>query len=1148
MRSDFQINDEPLAGYRLIERLGAGGYGEVWRTEAPGGLTKAIKLVFGQEHEKRATRELRALELIRQLRHPFLLSLERIEIVEGRLLIVTELADGSVKDRFDICIQKGLPGIPRDEMLRYLRDAADALDYMSEQHGLQHLDIKPENLLLLADHVKVADFGLVKDVKQSNVSLVGGLTPLYAAPEVFRGLPCRQSDQYSLAIVYQEMLTGGLPFMGGSAAELTLQHLNDEPNLSSLSGAERYVISRALSKDASHRYATCREFVAALAQTATSYMDRSVSSKAESTPSYTSHFAEPAAKTSAPTEFFDDDGAGSQTKGSQLLMELPPVEDHVVDLPAIQVDGRAFRPSPVLFLGIGGSAGRVLRHLRSQMNQQFGSEPIPAVQMLLVDTDPQALADVTGIDSPGLTLEETLNIPLRRPQHYRERWDQLLSWLSRRWLYNIPKSMRTEGLRPLGRLALVDHARQTCQRVRRGMMQAIEADSITASTAITGQEFRSDALRIYIVASVSGGTGSGAVLDVAYAVRAMLKKIAVPQATIAGILTHSTGRDPRHCELSRVNAYSWLTEFQHFNQPAMSYPGDASCGLPAHEPGVRAFDETYFVHLGDGLEEREFDQATGAVADYLLLDTLSPTQILLDACRGGSARHANHHAGDASGANLRSCGIHREAAVSIESCEAAAKLVSTHLLASWRDCKASTDELGSTGVAASELVQRLPLMPSAIAANARSLVESQFGCAAETFLQNWLAERISSNQDSDARRWEVVDDIFSGGQAATTAASKLSLLGQLVSDIVQPLSAKLGEAVRHWAIERLDVPQGRLNGARHSVLWLQNHLESARNELRTYREPLAAALVEIRGPTQAAAGHESSAVAEASFERLSHYFELRLDELGLRAAKRITQSLLVELKAVGDNLTAFGRELGQIKSAARSVSASERQSAENSTLDALGRQMTAMVSANLDELAAISDARLQRDYLNGQGGLFQVVMRGGRPRAQLSARIQEVCRRVVQDSWSNAGKLRSGLDSDGGDVKLIAAIDAATPTPLEFGGARRVLAVLPRGADATSKAKVLSATAGIPVSAVEGTDSTMAICVEAEGLSLKHLALSVIERRRDSVEFAKRVQSRSDIAWTPLVAMPVAPADVLPSGLTTVSMAMDPAVRQTEVL
>ena len=76
---DPDVNFEPLPGYRLIERLGSGGYGEVWRAEAPGGLTKAIKFVFGKHDEKRASIELRALDHVRGVRHPFLLSLERIE-------------------------------------------------------------------------------------------------------------------------------------------------------------------------------------------------------------------------------------------------------------------------------------------------------------------------------------------------------------------------------------------------------------------------------------------------------------------------------------------------------------------------------------------------------------------------------------------------------------------------------------------------------------------------------------------------------------------------------------------------------------------------------------------------------------------------------------------------------------------------------------------------------------------------------------------------------------------------------------------------------------------------------------------------------------------------------------------------------------
>src|SRR6185295_17231498 len=114
-----------LPGYTLSTRLGAGGYGEVWLAHAPGGLTKAVKFIFGSYNDKRAEHELRALQKIKEVRHPFLLSLERIEVVDGRLVIVTELADASLKDRFDECVKQGMYGIPRAELLNYLHDAAD---------------------------------------------------------------------------------------------------------------------------------------------------------------------------------------------------------------------------------------------------------------------------------------------------------------------------------------------------------------------------------------------------------------------------------------------------------------------------------------------------------------------------------------------------------------------------------------------------------------------------------------------------------------------------------------------------------------------------------------------------------------------------------------------------------------------------------------------------------------------------------------------------------------------------------------------------------------------------------------------------------------------------------------------------------------
>jgi serine/threonine protein kinase len=117
---------EPIPGYQLIERLGGGGFGEVWKAVAPGGLFKAIKFVFGDlrlsddEDGVRAEQELKALSRVKTVRHPYILSLERYDIIDGQLMIVMELADRNLWDRFRECRLQGLAGIPRSELLGYM--------------------------------------------------------------------------------------------------------------------------------------------------------------------------------------------------------------------------------------------------------------------------------------------------------------------------------------------------------------------------------------------------------------------------------------------------------------------------------------------------------------------------------------------------------------------------------------------------------------------------------------------------------------------------------------------------------------------------------------------------------------------------------------------------------------------------------------------------------------------------------------------------------------------------------------------------------------------------------------------------------------------------------------------------------------------
>src|SRR5437870_12052714 len=139
---------EPIPGYRLLEPLGSGGCGEVWKCEAPGGLFKAIKFVYGDLDAlggdgAQAEEELLAIERVKAIRHPFLLSMDRVECIDGELMIVTELPDRNLHDVLVEYRKAGLPGIPRHELLRFLHEAAEVPDLMNLRHGLQHLAVKP---------------------------------------------------------------------------------------------------------------------------------------------------------------------------------------------------------------------------------------------------------------------------------------------------------------------------------------------------------------------------------------------------------------------------------------------------------------------------------------------------------------------------------------------------------------------------------------------------------------------------------------------------------------------------------------------------------------------------------------------------------------------------------------------------------------------------------------------------------------------------------------------------------------------------------------------------------------------------------------------------------------------------------------------
>jgi serine/threonine-protein kinase len=264
----------PVPEYELVARLGAGvgTYGVVWKAVGPGDFPLALK--FMRLEGRAGDFELRALEVMKTARHAHLLPVFGTWQRGDELIIAMELADGNLLDRLRQAQADGHPGIPRDELLGYLREAAEVLDFLhgyrapgaggAEAAGVLHKDVKPQNLLLAGGTVKVGDSGLARLLKDYTDHGSRLTCFRYNAPEFLAGRPTPRSDQYSLAMTYCQLRGGRLPFEPSSLWDLVTGNVSRPPDLSMMPEAERPAVARALAKKPEDRWPSCREFVKAL--------------------------------------------------------------------------------------------------------------------------------------------------------------------------------------------------------------------------------------------------------------------------------------------------------------------------------------------------------------------------------------------------------------------------------------------------------------------------------------------------------------------------------------------------------------------------------------------------------------------------------------------------------------------------------------------------------------------------------------------------------------------------------------------------------------------------------------------------------------------------------------------------------------------
>jgi len=251
----YKYGDRPLEGYTIQRAAGRGGFGEVYYAISDSGRQVAIKAIQSYEQI-----ELRGISQCMNLKSPHLVTIFDVKYNDkGRPFVIMEYVSGPALSDL---LKESPGGLGTQKAAFFLREIGKGLSYLHEC-GIVHRDLKPGNIFYENGYVKIGDYGLTKAISTSHhvshTITVG--TVHYMAPEIGAGKYDRSVDIYALGILLYEMLTGQVPFLGSSPAEILMKHMTAAPDLSNIEEPFARVIRRALAKDPAERYQTVQEMV-----------------------------------------------------------------------------------------------------------------------------------------------------------------------------------------------------------------------------------------------------------------------------------------------------------------------------------------------------------------------------------------------------------------------------------------------------------------------------------------------------------------------------------------------------------------------------------------------------------------------------------------------------------------------------------------------------------------------------------------------------------------------------------------------------------------------------------------------------------------------------------------------------------------------
>jgi hypothetical protein len=795
-----------------------------------------------------------------------------------------------------------------------------------------------------------------------------------------------------------------------------------------------------------------------------------------------------------------------------------------------------------VFLGIGHAGGRILARLKQLLSERFGLEKqLSAFQMLYIDTDVDAVNEVTSAAGGGkLSEAETLLLPIHSTWNYRNSPVSQISSLSRRWLYNIPRSQKTEGLRALGRLAFLDHAQRVKTQLRRAILAAADRDGLAATTQATGLAFGSCDPRVFVIASPGGGTGGGMLIDAAYAMRQLLIETGFSDDDVIGVLSFVSRQKHNGTYLAPANALACLRELRYFNI-AGDYPGEIACGLAGFREELPTFAQTYFIDLGEHLSEDAFSEAANKVASYILLNSVTPASPFFDAIR-----RSDSEAG--SDLELRTFAIESLGGGSLDVSATLTDQLCRAVVLNWRGCgvapqdskgrfdkppAAAADKQANEAYmrrVATEHAAKVGLDLRMLYKSIAGLIEST-GQMSTTALVNGIVGESLGPQSGDRNGAgpelaPVLQKIHQFSGIHSTAEAELRLENETVRDALMEAAQRhgrqIGKPLEDWILSLVDRTECRVAGAQQVAGCLQLRLNALVSEgmvqvkqTRQSREQLFETLNASSRAGAAQARPKGTSIAED----LRRYAHLLLQEGTLESVLKCLAVIEAFVCRGSDRLRDLWKDLNRLADEFALAKSSDLDDPEPNLVNCIASDPSVVgefSSAVVSEMADDAKDEIERSFLAEQCTLGTLLARSSHLRPQLVVALREAAKKIVRKTSRSSIVSRLGEALGRGSDRDIDRILGKCLTSIEsvasrYGGATRLLLSLPEKSIAASIAdRVREVTGESPTLACDPQGEMIAV-YEIEKVPLAVVMNRLIRSKPDCESLASRLHTRTDV-------------------------------------